>query len=74
MFGLQRVSGVAGSLLLNLEAIFTMALAVTFFGDRLNTVEWLGAAVIVIGALVVTYRPESSRASGSEYWKSPERV
>ena len=33
MIGLQRVSGVAGSLLLNLEAVFTMALAVLFFGD-----------------------------------------
>ena len=57
MFGLQRVSGVTGSLLLNLEAVFTMVIAVRFFGDRLNKVEWLGAAVIVIGALVVSYRP-----------------
>ncbi len=57
MFGLRRLSGVAGSLLLNLEAVFTMALAVTFFGERMNRPEWLGASLIVIGAVVISYRP-----------------
>jgi len=57
MLGLQRVSGVVGSLLLNLEAVFTMALAVVFFGDRLSVSEWVGALSIVVGAAVVSYRP-----------------
>lgn len=57
MLGLQRVSGVAGSLLLNLEAVFTMAFAVLWFGDRLRTQEWLGAMVVVVGAAIVSYRP-----------------
>jgi drug/metabolite transporter (DMT)-like permease len=64
MLGLQRVSGLVASLLLNLEAVFTVALAVTFFGDRLNRSEWLGAALIVGGAVVLSYQPGSGTTDG----------
>jgi drug/metabolite transporter (DMT)-like permease len=64
MLGLQRVSGLVGSLLLNLEAVSTMVLAVTFFGDRLDTSEWIGAALIVGGAVVLSYRPGTLAADG----------
>lgn len=57
LVGLTRVSGVLGSLLLNLEAVFTMMIAVALFGDRLARREWAGALVIVSGAAVVSYRP-----------------
>jgi drug/metabolite transporter (DMT)-like permease len=57
LVGLQRVSGALGSLLLNLEAVFTMVLAVAFFRDRLAPREWAGALLIVGGAAVVSYRP-----------------
>ena len=57
MIGLQRVSGVIGSLLLNLEGVFTVVLAVAVFGDRLGTAEWAGALLILGGAVVVSYRP-----------------
>jgi len=57
LVGLTRVSGVVGSLLLNLEAVFTMAIAVAFFRDRLAANEWFGALIIVSGAAVVSYRP-----------------
>lgn len=36
LVGLDRVSGVAGSLLLNLEAVLTMALALVVFGEHLG--------------------------------------
>ena len=36
LHGLQRVSGVTGSLLLNLEAPFTIAVAVALFGEHLS--------------------------------------
>jgi len=62
MLGLQRVSGLVASLLLNLEAVATMVLAVTFFRDRLAGSEWLGAALIVAGAIVLGYRPGSLAA------------
>jgi drug/metabolite transporter (DMT)-like permease len=62
LVGLQRVSGVLGSLLLNLEAVFTMVLAVAFFRDRLARREWGGAVLIVGGAAVVSYRSGEMRA------------
>src|SRR4029077_6010039 len=64
MTGLQRVSGLVASLLLNLEAVSTMVLATTVFGDRLNLSEWFGAALIVGGAVVLSYQPGSLAADG----------
>jgi drug/metabolite transporter (DMT)-like permease len=62
LVGLQRVSGVAGSLLLNLEAVATMVLAVTVFGDSLNRREACGAALVIVGAVVLSYEPGQVRA------------
>src|SRR5947209_12769675 len=62
MVGLTRVSGVVGSLLLNLEAVFTMALAVLAYRERLSHIESLGALLVIAGAVVVTYRPDTWRA------------
>lgn len=55
--GLRVVSGVAGSLLLNLESVFTMLLAVTFFGDSLHYREASGAAIILVGAFLLSFDP-----------------
>ena len=57
LVGLTRVSGVLGSLLLNLEGVFTMVIAVALFRDRLGAREWVGALAIVSGAVAVSYRP-----------------
>jgi drug/metabolite transporter (DMT)-like permease len=57
LVGLGRVSGVVGALLLNLEGVFTVMLAVLIFRDRLVGMEWAGAAFILGGAAVVSYRP-----------------
>lgn len=54
LLGLQRVSGVAGSLLLNLEAVLTVTLAVAVFGEHLGRRSWAGAATIVGGGCVLT--------------------
>jgi drug/metabolite transporter (DMT)-like permease len=63
--GLARVSGFAGSLLLNLETPFTMTLAVMFFHEHLGRNEFLGAVLIVVGAAVLSARPgESLSADG----------
>ena len=56
MVGLQRVSGVMASLLLNLEAVATTLLAVTFFGDELGAFEWFGGGLIVAGAVLLSYQ------------------
>ena len=48
LVGLQRVSGVAGSLLLNLEAPFTMLVAVLLFAEHMSR-RGMGAAVFIVG-------------------------
>jgi drug/metabolite transporter (DMT)-like permease len=53
LWGLVRVSGLTGSLLLNLEAPFTMALAVAVFGEHLSRREALAAVLLVLGGAVV---------------------
>ena len=60
LWGLSRVSGLAGSLLLNLEAPFTIALAVLAFGEHLSAREGLCAALIVLGAALLGIRGEWS--------------
>lgn len=60
LWGLQRLSAVTSSLLLNLEAPLTIALAILFFREHLDRREVLGA--IVIGAAVVlNYHPGTVR-------------
>jgi drug/metabolite transporter (DMT)-like permease len=50
MYGLGRLPGSTASLLLNMEAPFTIALAVLVFGESLAPREALGAGVVVLGA------------------------
>ena len=57
LFGLRRVSGLAGSLLLNLEAPFTMLLAVLVFGEHLGRQGAIAAALIVLGAGLLKLQP-----------------
>ncbi len=60
--GLDRTSAVAGALLLNLEAPFTMLLAITLFGEHLGGRALLGAAVIVAGGALLAWAPGELRA------------
>src|SRR2546423_2372320 len=60
LWGLARLSGLAGSLLLNLEAPFTIALALLAFGEHLSRREALAAAVIVAGAALLGARGDWS--------------
>jgi len=61
VLGLSRLSGVSASLLLNLEAPFTIALAVLAFGDHLTRGEGLGAGAIVLGAAALAWAPGAIR-------------
>ncbi len=54
LHGLRQVSGVAGSLLLNLEAPFTIAIAVLFFREHLARREAIAAAIILLGGATLT--------------------
>ena len=55
--GLERVSAMAGSLALNLEAPFTAVLAVWVFGEYLSRRSWLAGLIIVAGATVLGLAP-----------------
>ncbi|MGH7231553.1 MAG: DMT family transporter, partial [Nitrospiraceae bacterium] len=57
LVGLQRLSAVVGSLLLNLEAPFTILLAVGFFREHLGRREAGAILLILLGAGVMSYEP-----------------
>ncbi len=61
VLGLSRLSGVSASLLLNLEAPLTIALAVLAFGDHLTRDEGLGAGAVVLGAAALAWTPGAVR-------------
>jgi drug/metabolite transporter (DMT)-like permease len=64
LVGLGRVSGSVGSLLLNLEAPFTIALAVAFFREHLGRREALAALVIVAAAVLLSFQGGEVHADG----------
>lgn len=67
LLGLRRIDGVAGALLLNLEAPFTILLAVLLFREHLGRRARLAALLIVGGALSLTGR----EAGGAQAAVSP---
>jgi drug/metabolite transporter (DMT)-like permease len=61
LLGLDRVSGVAGSLLLNLEGPFTIVVGVAVFREHLPRRSVLGAAVIFAGASLLALDTGTTR-------------
>lgn len=61
LWGLERLSGVLTSLLLNLEAPFTILVAVLAFREHLVRLEIAGVAMIVVAAGILSYRPGAIR-------------
>lgn len=64
LVGLGRVSGAVGSLLLNLEAPFTIFLAVVFFREHLGRREALAALLIVAAAALLGFQGGALHADG----------
>ncbi len=62
LVGLERVSGLTGSLLLNLEAPFTMLLAVLLFREHLGGRALAAASLIIGGGLLLSWRPGELQA------------
>ncbi len=62
LVGLTRVSGVTGSLLLNLEGPMTTIVALSLFGEHLGRRGAAGSALIFLGAAVLGFGPGSIRA------------
>jgi len=61
LWGLTRVSGLVGSLLLNLEGVFTVLLALALFGERVSRLEGRAIAVVLVGTAVLTVEPRGGR-------------
>lgn len=57
LFGLQRVTALAGSLLLNLEAPLTIVIAVLWFREHLGLRSAGAAALILGGAIALEMQP-----------------
>lgn len=69
LFGLERVSGVTGSLLLNLEGPLTIAIALAVFREHLSARELGAAALILAGATVLSVGGEPAGAeAGKGHW------
>jgi drug/metabolite transporter (DMT)-like permease len=64
LLGLRRVSALTGSLLLNLEAPFSVLLALLAFREHLGRDGLIAAALIVAGASVLELEPGSLGADG----------
>jgi drug/metabolite transporter (DMT)-like permease len=62
LIGLNRISALAGSLLLNLEAIFTILIAVLVFGEHLSWRGALASMFVISGAVLMSY--QAGPASG----------
>jgi drug/metabolite transporter (DMT)-like permease len=65
LLGLQRLSAVASALLLNLEAVFTIVLAVVLFGEHLGRRGTAAAALIVAGAVALSCWPGATGGPGA---------
>lgn len=57
LIGLQRLPAITTALLLNLETPFTMLIAVGLFREHLGRREIIGAMLIFLGVVALTYRP-----------------
>jgi drug/metabolite transporter (DMT)-like permease len=65
LMGLNRVSGLSGSLLLNLEAPFTMILAVVVFREHMGRRVLWAAILICAGGLLLDLQPGPLHADTS---------
>ena len=58
--GLGHTSGYVAGLLLNFEAVFTVALGVLFSGERVGARGWRGIALLIAGAVLLSGAGESA--------------
>jgi drug/metabolite transporter (DMT)-like permease len=54
MYGIRMSSGFAASLMLNMEAVATALIALTFFGERVSPSIWLAVLCMTLTGILVT--------------------
>ncbi|MGH7907851.1 MAG: DMT family transporter, partial [Candidatus Binataceae bacterium] len=62
LYGLERISALAGSLILNLEAPFTVLIAICAFREYLGAREVLAMAAILLGVILLGWAPGAFHA------------
>jgi drug/metabolite transporter (DMT)-like permease len=62
---LQRVGGVETSLVGLLELLVSLVLAFLLLGERLTTVQWVGAVLLVISLMLMARDPGMRLAEGN---------
>ena len=63
LFGLSQTDAASASLLLNLEAVFTLVLAWIVFREHVDRRLFIGAVAIVAGALLLSWQGDFGKAS-----------
>jgi drug/metabolite transporter (DMT)-like permease len=61
LLGLTTTDAASASLLLNLEAVFTLLLAWIFFKEHVDVRLFIGAVAIVVGALLLSWQGQAGR-------------
>lgn len=62
LVGLERVTGIAGSLMLNLEGVFTVLLALALFGEHLDRRAGVGVLVVLVSAAILGLSSGTTRS------------
>ena len=65
--GLQQVSGHVAGLLLDFEAVFTIALGVALSGERMGRRGWAGSLAVIVGAVLLSI-PSEQVVSAPTRW------
>jgi drug/metabolite transporter (DMT)-like permease len=65
LYGLERMSALAATLLLNLEAPFTVIIAMVVFREYLGPRELAAAGAVVAGAVILGWAPGGLRADAA---------
>jgi len=62
--GLKIIGPVRASILLNAEPVYTIALAALLLGERLSSIQFLGAALVITSIVLITTKTGSATQSG----------
>jgi drug/metabolite transporter (DMT)-like permease len=68
MLGLSQTTAASGALLLNLEGLATMAIAWVAFGENVDRRLLLGAAAILLGAIVLSWNGHGFQLDTGGLW------
>ncbi len=75
--GVKHLGGIQTALLGLGELLITVGLAITWLGERLTPIQWVGALLICANLLLVAYDrivPQKRKGKGFLSWLNPRRV